>query len=450
MTGRTDTIFAKASGAGRAGVAVFRLSGPASASIAHQLTGMTLTPRRVDLVQVRDPQDGSAIDHGLAILFAAPASFTGEDVVELHLHGSLAVEKSLYACLEHIGARPAEAGEFTRRALINGKLDLAQVEGLADLIDAETSAQRKQALGQLGGRLSELADGWRDRLLAILAPLEADIDFPDEEDVPAAIAAKAGPAIEALVDELRRYLDAASANKRLRDGVRIVILGQPNAGKSSLLNYLLKDDRAIVSPQAGTTRDVVEARLELDGFPVTLVDTAGLRRSSADEIEKEGMRRTRLEMDRANIAILVIDGAALTVPEDVQRFIDENVSRETPVIIAYSKSDIDNVSRETKKLFPGVSLSTRTGTGVPALTHKISEILGDVPAGEVGLTRARHELAVRRAVEHLSAGRRAVQSAPELAAEDVRMAARSLGAITGQVDVEDVLGEIFSSFCIGK
>jgi tRNA modification GTPase len=460
----TDTIYARASGAGRAGVLVVRLSGPRAITIANALAGKAGEPKRALLRSIQDIS-GEVIDQGLVILFKGPASFTGEDVAELHVHGSPAVEAALYSALSAHGARLAEAGEFTKRALFNGKLDLAEVEGLADLIDAETTTQRKQALGQLGGRLSAAAEGWRSRLLAIMTPLEADIDFPDEDDIPAAIAKRAGPEIDALISELQRYQNAAAGARAIREGVKVAIIGAPNAGKSSLLNRLAGSERAIVSETPGTTRDVIEARLDLGGILVSLFDTAGLREISEDLIEIEGIRRTRMTADEAKIRILMIDASD-------QPFHAGSVSRETKIaqnpanmvvsagygllhdgdFVVFNK--IDLAGRRSGEADPGMTvhyLSVKTGEGVDVLLAALSAKVAALCAGDDAiLTRARHTEAVGRAIAHLEAAKRSLASAPELAAEDVRLAARALGGITGAVGVEDVLGAIFSSFCIGK
>jgi tRNA modification GTPase len=477
-----DTIFAKASGAGRAGVSVVRLSGPLAFEIAEKLAGRLPAPNRAALRPFRDGA-GDLIDRGLVILFKGPASFTGEDVAEFHPHGGPAVEAALFATLLAHGARLAEAGEFTKRALLNGKLDLAEVEGLADLLDAETAEQRKQALGQFGGRLSAVAEDWRGRLVSILAPLEAAIDFPDEADVPAAIAARAGPEIDALLGELRRFLTTASAAKAIREGVKIAIIGAPNAGKSSLLNRLAGSERAIVSDAPGTTRDVVEARLDLGGILVSLSDTAGLREETSDFIESEGMRRTRMNALDADVRLLTIDASEGS-------FRDGGVSRETnapgapPEIaenaaygllrdgdfLVFNKIDLAGRAgfsppfagragfsppcADSGGLKPALRLcavSARTGEGIDALVAALTETAARLcgRAEDAGLTRVRHVAAVEAAIGHLTrAGARL--GAPELAAEDVRLAARELGRITGAVGVEDVLGAIFSSFCIGK
>jgi tRNA modification GTPase len=463
MTGdrATDTIFARASGPPRAGVAVFRISGPEAFDIAKSLAGGLSAPNRAVLRPIREIS-GDLIDEGLVILFKGPASFTGEDVAELHLHGSPAVEAALYEALTALGARPAEAGEFTKRALLNGKLDLAEVEGLADLLDAETRRQRKQALGQFGGRLSAAAEGWRNRLLAIMAPLEADIDFPDEDDIPAAIAARAGPEIDALIADLKQRQKSFEGAKAIREGVKVAIIGAPNAGKSSLLNRLAGSDRAIVSETPGTTRDVIETRLDLGGMLVSLFDTAGLREETPDPIEKEGMRRARLTASDANIRILIIDAAA-------GNFRAGSVSRETDIplfaakdpaygllcagdYVILNKADLitapPDLSPSVENLF---FMSAKTGEGFETFLAALTKTVVSLGRAEDAiLTRARHTDAVARALAHLEAAKRGLAVSPELAAEDVRLAARALGGITGAVGVEDVLGAIFSSFCIGK
>lgn len=441
----TDTIFARASGAGKAGVAVYRLSGPDAFRIFNELVGKRINNRAAEYVALRDPADGAVIDRGLAILFANPKSFTGEDVAEFHLHGSRAVETAVYEALSRLGARPAEAGEFTLRALKNGKLDLAQAEALADLIDAETILQKKQALGQLDGRLSALAEGWRAQILAVMAPLEADIDFPDEGDVPAAIAASAGPAILSLQESLTTFLNQSISARRIREGVSIAVIGAPNAGKSSLVNALAGSDVAIVSDIAGTTRDIVETRLDLGGVVAAIADTAGLRGATGDVIEAEGMKRARARAEAADIRVLVEDltaggqegeGRDLIKPGD---------------IIVWNKADLGKAPEMKQSGVTELALSAKTGAGmaklVEALTAKASG--GGYQDGPA-LTRIRHVQAVEEALAALARAHDLIARAPELAAEDARLAARALGKITGAVGVEDVLGEIFSSFCIGK
>lgn len=476
-----DTIFARASGAGKAGVAVWRVSGPDAFMIAAKLTqDRNPKGRRAALRDLADA-DGALIDRGLVILFKGPCSFTGEDVAELHVHGSRAVERALADALSAAGAREAAAGEFTRRALRNGKLDLAQVEALADLIDADTEAQRRQALGQLGGRLSALAEDWRRRLIAILAPLEADIDFPDEEGVPAAVAARAGPLIEALLVELRRHVRESSRIRTIREGVRVAILGAPNAGKSTLLNRLAGLDLAIVSAAPGTTRDVIEARLDLGGLPVLIADTAGLR-EAADDIEAEGIRRTRARAESADLRLFVVDvadlgqqsptaiGADLMRPGDflVINKIDAaawssvggmtggGVRPGPPFSKAaastFSPLEKGGLGEDRQGLPNQFLLSAKTGHGVDAFIASLTETVRErfSSAAETGLSRRRHVDAVGRAIACLDRALGLIATAPELAAEDVRLAARALGEITGAVDIEEVLAEIFASFCIGK
>jgi tRNA modification GTPase len=453
------TIFARASGAGKAGVVVFRISGPAALAIAEKLVGRATEPRLATLVNVRSPESGAIIDAGVAIAFHGPASFTGEDVVELQLHGSRAVERALYEALTLLGAEPAAPGEFTRRALINGKLDLAQVEGLADLIDAETNRQRMQALGQLGGRLSALATGLRQRLIEISAPLEADIDFPDEEGVPAAVAASAGPRISAMIDELNELAAGARAGSLIRDGVDIAIVGAPNAGKSSLLNSLAGDDKAIVSDQPGTTRDIVEVRIDIDGVAVTFADTAGLRADSDDAIEKEGMRRTAGRARSADLRLWMIDVSRETMVADAAaipaRFPEMGGMGRTDDIVVFNKIDLLASSEALPSTVGGmtaVAMSLTSGHGLDRLRSTIAERVRELTSASDSplLSRARHVQAVERALGALQAAQGLIGQAPELAAEEVRRAASALGEITGAVNVEDVLGEIFSSFCIGK
>lgn len=433
---------------------IIRVSGPKALEAAAALCGRLPAPKRAALRSIRDLA-GDLIDQGLVILFKGPNSFTGEDVAEFHLHGSPAVEAAIYEALSALGARPAEAGEFTKRALLNGKLDLAEVEGLADLLDAETSAQRKQALGQFGGRLSAVAEDWREGLLAILTPLEADIDFPDEEDVPAAIAAKAGPEIKALIGELERYRAQSAAAKAIREGVRVAIIGAPNAGKSSLLNRLAGSERAIVAETPGTTRDVIEVRLDLGGMLVSLFDTAGLRESAADTVELEGMRRTRMTAEGADIRILMIDVSRETL--DPGRAAAEGGNLPVSLLregdfVVFNKIDVAPAPRMAGMAgAASFAVSVRTGAGIDALVDALTHALASrMRSDDAILTRVRHTAAVEAAISFLEAALTRLATAPELAAEDVRMAARALGEITGAVGVEDVLEQIFSSFCIGK
>lgn len=450
--GEPETIFARASGAGRAGVAVWRLSGPQAFTIAATLSAAPLPAlRRAGLRTIRDA-DGRDLDRGLVLLFESPKSFTGEDCVEFHLHGGRAVEQGITRALIAAGAVPAGAGEFTRRALINGRLDLAQVEALADLLDAETDEQRRQALGQLEGRLSTLAEGWRRSLIGALAPLEAAIDFPDEEDVPATIADRASPVIAALIASLRSYQEDFQRRRAIREGVKIAIIGAPNVGKSTLLNRLAGSDLAIVSPIPGTTRDVIEARLDLDGLPALLADTAGLRDEPGDTIEAEGMRRTRLRAEEADLRIVVVDGSGEVALQNGNVSRGTFLKREDGDFLVVNKADLAPGRAIGGAIGGAFYLSALTGEGVEefvvALTERVRTLFA--PVADTGLTRARHAAAVGRAIAALERARSRTAGEPELAAEDVRLAIRALGEITGAVDADAVLAEIFSSFCIGK
>ncbi|MEQ1929004.1 MAG: tRNA uridine-5-carboxymethylaminomethyl(34) synthesis GTPase MnmE [Parvularculaceae bacterium] len=455
-----DTIFARASGAGKAGVAVYRLSGPFSWRIGALLSKRSVTDRAPKLAKVFDPGTAEAIDEGLILAFKGPASFTGEDVVEFHLHGSRAVEAAFGAAALKAGARLAEPGEFTRRAFLNGKIDLAQVEALSDLIDAETSSQRRQALGQFGGRLSDLAEGWRGQLISIMAALEADIDFPDEEGVPAAVAAQAGPKIEALAADLREHVTKSSGARRLREGVEAVIIGAPNAGKSSLLNALAGADVAIVSSIAGTTRDVIETRLDLGGVAVLIADTAGLGGPTADPIEREGARRARARAETADVRIMVIDPLAEELAPsggtagrgDVAEVQSVAAMLRPGDFLLYSKRDLGGAPAPAPDGVARFHVSAKTSAGMPEFLAALESRARDLAGGSEGaaFTRLRHVEAGKRALAALDRARERLPTAAELAAEDVRLAARALMSITGAVDVEDVLAEIFASFCIGK
>lgn len=446
---KRDTIAALATGAGRAGVAIIRVSGPQSRDVLKSLIPMRFPkPREAMHARFFDQRDNSIIDAGVALFFENPASFTGEDVAELHVHGGPAVIAAIIdACLAVDGVRIAEAGEFTRRAFENGKLDLAEAEGLADLIDAETEGQRKQAVRQMGGALSALYEGWRAQLIEAAALIEAEIDFPDE-DLPGALAQRAGPILGALAAELGRHLDDANRGERVRDGYRIAIIGPPNAGKSSLLNALARREAAIVSDIPGTTRDVVEVRLVLAGFPVWVADTAGLR-EAADAIEAEGVRRALERAEQADLRIGLIPAEA-----DGPTGLIETLRAGD--VLALSKADLGPASptaghtdRTDLLVLP---VSAKTGAGVAeleaALTARVAAALGgqEAPA----LTRARHRRLVEEARQALAGALPALSQAPELAAEDVRRAATAIGRLTGKIDVEDLLDEIFSSFCIGK
>ncbi|MDQ1154880.1 tRNA uridine-5-carboxymethylaminomethyl(34) synthesis GTPase MnmE [Brevundimonas sp. SORGH_AS_0993] len=434
----TDTIFALATPPGRGAIAVIRLSGPAVDATLTALGATRLKPR---LAAVRDLiHDGAVIDQALVLRFVAPNSYTGEDAAELHLHGGRAVVEAASRALIDLGVRPAEPGEFTRRAFQNGRMDLTQAEAVADLIDAETTAQAKQALGQLDGRLSETYAGFRRDLLQALALVEAEIDFPDEE-VPDNLARTAGPVLDRLAEDLSRAVETGRRGERVRDGYRIVLIGETNAGKSSLFNALVAREAAIVTPIAGTTRDVLDADLIIGGYAVTLSDTAGLR-DSDDPVEAEGVRRARQRAEQADLRLWV------RAPGDPAGTAADYV-RPGDLIVA-NKADQGAVVHDPA--FAALSVSTATGQGLAVLRDWIAARLAtdlsgaDFPA----VTRERHRLRLAEALGAVQAARSALEVAPEMAGDDLRRAADALSRVTGAIGVEDILGQVFSTFCIGK
>ncbi len=436
------TIFALASAPGRAGVAVFRVSGPQARDVFSLLCRSAVPqPRYAARVQIHNPDTGAVIDDGIALWFAAPRSFTGEDVVELQLHGGRA---SVAATLELLAPLPhsllAEPGESTKRAFEHGKLDLTAAEGLADLVDAETEAQRRQARRQLQGELGRLYEDWRARLLRNLAHLEAEIDFVDE-DLPDDATAGLRAEIANLIKEIDAHLADRHRGERLRDGVSIAIVGAPNVGKSSLLNVLARREAAIVAARAGTTRDVIEVHLDLGGYPVVLADTAGLR-DSDDEIEAEGIRRARARAADADLKLVVFD----TSQSDIDRQSLEIIDQDT--IVVASKADLG-----ATPVLSGIQplpVSAKTGEGLTALMARLeTEVARRFDTLEVPvITRSRHRTALVECRDALT--RALAASEAELLAEDLRLAARALGRITGRVGVEDLLDIVFRDFCIGK
>jgi len=443
------TIFALSSGAGRAAIAVIRVSGPRAGAALERLIGRLPEPRRASLGRVRDPESGERIDEALALWLPGPRSETGEDMAELHVHGGRAVIDGVLELLaRETGLRPAEPGEFTRRAFDHGRIDLTAAEGIADLVDAETPAQRRQALRQSLGALAETYEGWRARLVAALARLEAAIDFPDEE-LPEDLAARAMPELAALRGEMAAHLDDAGRGEALREGFHVAIVGAPNAGKSSLLNRLARREAAIVAETAGTTRDVVEVHLDLGGFPVVLADTAGLREEAADApldpVEREGIRRSLERAEGAQLRLAVFDA---TRPPDTATLAVVDQARTLAVV---NKCDLAPAPAGGIGAAETLAVSARTGEGIDALVAALgarAEALWSGQAEAPALTRARHRAAVVEAVEALERAESA--SLPELAAEDVRLAARAVGRITGRIDVEELLDAIFREFCIGK
>lgn len=446
MTARPDrdTIFAPATAPGRAGVAVLRLSGPGASSALAALAGRIPPARRASRVRLRNLASGETLDDGLAIFFAAPASFTGEDVAELHIHGGRATVDAVCASLRALGLRLAEPGEFARRAFHNGKLDLAEIEGLADLVAAETEAQRRQALRQLSGDLSALVEGWRARLVRALAHLEATIDFADE-DIPPDLVAGAKAELAALGGEIDAQLADGRRGERLRDGIEIAVVGPPNAGKSSLVNALARREAAIVAETAGTTRDVIEVRLDLAGLPVTVADTAGLR-EAADAVEREGVRRALARAEAADLRIVMLDAAAPAPDAAVAALIDASA------LVVLNKTDLVAAATPLRRIGgqPALALSLKTGDGLAALLGAIETRARALVEGGAAapLTRARHRAALEDCRDALA--RAIAAQAMELIAEDARLAGRALGRIAGRIDVEDVLDSIFAEFCIGK
>ncbi|MFN3282240.1 MAG: tRNA uridine-5-carboxymethylaminomethyl(34) synthesis GTPase MnmE [Tabrizicola sp.] len=426
-----DTIYALATARGRSGLAVVRISGPAAHAAGLALCGALPSPRVAGLRRLT--WGGELLDEALVLSFAEGASFTGEAVVELHCHGGPAVVGAvLRALADQPGLRLAEPGEFTRRALENGVLDLAQVEGLADLIDAETEAQRKQAARVLSGAVGQKVEGWRRDLIRAGALLEATIDFADE-DVPVDVSPEVLALIDGLMDDLGREAAGVTAAERIRDGFEVAIVGAPNAGKSTLLNQLAGREAAITSEIAGTTRDVIEVRMEIAGLPVTFLDTAGLRETE-DRLERAGIERAMARAQAADLRLFLSDGSDLPL---------EPVGDD---IVVIGKAD-------TRSGISGLAVSGKTGQGVPELMARIGEILAQRVGSAGALVRERHRVAVTTAIAALAESRAEVvrpDSRVELAAEHLRQAVRALDALVGRVDVDDLLGEIFASFCIGK
>ena len=436
------TIFALASAPGRAGIAVFRVSGPHARDVFSLFCRSDVPqPRYATRVEIHDPDTDAVIDDGIALWFPSPRSFTGEDVVELQLHGgraSVAATLDLLARLPQ--SRLAEPGEFTKRAFEHGKLDLTAAEGLADLVDAETEAQRRQARRQLQGELGRLYEDWRGRLLRSLAHLEAEIDFVDE-DLPDDATAGLRGEISSLIKEIDAHLADRHRGERLRDGVSIAIIGAPNVGKSSLLNALAKRAAAIVAARAGTTRDVIEVHLDLGGYPVVLADTAGLR-DSDDEIEAEGIRRARARAADADLKLVVFDTSQMSIDRQSFDLIDKDT------IVVANKADLGPIP-----VLSGVAplpVSAKTGAGLTALMSRLeSEVARRFDTlGAPVITRSRHRAALVECRNGLT--RALAASEAELLAEDLRLAARALGRITGRVSVEDTLDIVFRDFCIGK
>jgi tRNA modification GTPase len=435
-----DTIYSLSSGAGRAGVAVIRVSGPGAGPAVEVLARRIPEPRRASLCRLDHPETGLTIDEALVLWLPAPRSFTGEDSAEFHVHGGPAVVAAMLDALGRLdGLRPAEAGEFTRRAFMNGRLDLVAVEGLADLIAAETEMQRRLAQFHSGGGASAVFEAWRRDIVQVLARLEAAIDFVDEEGVADAALKAALPGLALLRDEMRARLDDRNQGERIRDGVRIVLAGPPNVGKSSLLNRLSRREAAIVSATPGTTRDVIEVHLDLAGVPVTVSDTAGLREGSADEIEAVGMERTRATMAGADLVVWMTAPGAHEQPPTF----------DSDALRVMNKCDL---VASTTAMVADIAVSAKTGQNMEGLVERLSDWARErFASGESALiTRERQRRTIEECWAHLERAT-AVEGLPlELVAEEVRLAARALARLVGRIDVEDLLDVVFRDFCIGK
>ena len=443
MHPRDQTIFALSSGRLPSAIALVRVSGPQAGKIVTTLVGKTPSPRSATRALLRDVGQ-RPIDDAVVLWFPAPASATGEDVAEFHVHGGRAVLAALFAALSAFeNVRAAEPGEFTRRAFENGKLDLTEAEGLDDLIHADTDRQRRQALRQLKGLLGDKARDWRARIIEASALIEAGIDFSDEGDVPAELIAPALAKVKALLTEIDEVLAGQGRSERLRDGLVVAIAGPPNVGKSTLMNQLARREVAIVSPHAGTTRDVIEVQLDLDGYPVTVIDTAGIRETD-DPVEQEGVRRARARAADADLVLWLTDVSPVAIQHDGT----------APVWMVRNKIDLEAASRPLAEASGqgGFQISASRGDGLPeliaALVGFAQNYFGGSEGGLIGRTRQRKLLqetatSLRRCVEVVGQGE-------ELAAEELRMAAHSLGRLLGRVDVEDILDVIFREFCVGK
>ena len=442
------TIYALSSGPGIAGIAVVRVSGKDTSKVIKLITGEDLpAPRVATLRKMNNINTNELIDEGLIIWFPGPQSYTGEDLVEFHVHGSRAVVTALHASISEIeNCRLAEPGEFTKRAFQNEKINLIKAESIADLVSAETEIQRKQALAIMNGKSSDKFDSWREKLLKILSHIEAKIDFPDE-DLPENIIFEIKKTSEQVSNEIKKILEDEKVGERIREGFKIAIVGPSNAGKSSLLNYLSKRDVAIVSEIAGTTRDVIETHLNLDGYPVVLSDTAGIR-DSKDEIEKRGIKLALKRAEEADLRLLVVEPKNLDFTGFLKDLFDENS------ILVINKSDLlqKNLDEQIKKL-EHVLISIIKNSNLDILIDKIKNKLKNkfISNEDILITRERHRQHLKQCVDHLkNFSKKNKNDDFDKAAEDLRLATRHLGMIVGKVDVEEILGSIFNDFCIGK
>lgn len=444
-----STIYALSTVNGKSGVAIIRISGSSALNVVRQMTPLPceqIEPRRAYFVKLNSPSDGHLLDHSLLLYFPAPHSFTGEDIVELHTHGSRAVIASV---LESLAALPdfrlAEPGEFSKRAFYNHKMDLTEAEGLADLIDAETAEQQKYALRQMEGGLKNLYESWRESLVTLLAHLEAYIDFPDEE-LPADIIENMMNNVFKLRQEIENHLQSGNAGERLRDGFRVVIVGAPNAGKSSLLNAIARREAVIVSDIAGTTRDAIDIHLDLGGYPVIFTDTAGLREAE-ESIEQQGIAMAWRKIADADLIVGLFDASQ----DSVQVFDKLKKTHQNKMLIAANKIDKLTSEQCSQLQKQGCLLiSAKQQQGIEELLGQITSQIADrfTSGSNLLITRARYREALNKTVENLQ--RFSFDKPIELTAEDIRLAARELGKITGRIEVDEILDKIFGSFCIGK
>ncbi len=439
---KNDTIFALSSAHGKSGVAIYRISGQKSLQILKSIAPdvKDIQHRFLTRTKIINPKNSEEIDDGMVVFFKAPFSFTGEDVIEIHTHGSIAIKKSLTETILSIDdVRYAEAGEFTKRAVLNDKMDLTKAEGLMDLINAETLIQQKQAIRQMRGALYDQCDNWRESILSIMSLLEAFIDFPDEE-IPNTVLLDVEDKISKISSSLLSYLDDKRKGERLREGIRLAIYGKPNVGKSSLLNYLSKRNIAIVSDISGTTRDILESHIDINGYPIILIDTAGIHTKTKNQIELEGIRRAKIEIEEADIKIYMQDLSDYKIFD----IMDENT------IYVINKVDLNNEDLLSIQTNDYLKISIKKDIGLDKLIEKITEKAsefagnGDSPT----ITRARHRAAIQKAYDALS--RCDLQDDLVLAAENLRISARALYDLIGNIDVEEVLDKIFSTFCVGK
>lgn len=451
MHPRDQTIFALSSGRPPSAIALVRVSGPQAGLVLTTLAGRLPTPRQASRRLLRDGA-GQPIDDAVVLWFPGPGTATGEDVAEFHVHGGRAVLAALLSGISLIpNTRAAEPGEFTRRAFENGKLDLTEAEGLDDLIHADTDRQRRQALRQLQGLLGNRARDWRERIIEASALIEAGIDFSDEGDVPAELRASAVKAIQALHDEIAEVLAAQGHSERLRDGLVVAIAGEPNVGKSTLMNQLARREIAIVSPHAGTTRDAIEVQLDLDGYPVTVIDTAGIRETD-DPVEQEGVRRARARAEDADLVLWLVEGERAADPGTMRSLWTSGQGHRSGRSVWIVRNKIDLGGAAAARPAGEFGISARRGDGIPELVEALVNFAADFFGTTEGalVTRARQRDLLGRAADSLRRSLDLVEDGEELAAEELRAAAYALGRLLGRVDVEDVLGAIFQKFCIGK